>query len=68
MQPKTLVLLPMAVNMFASKETMVNLNARAMLIMSWRVMAKVVEVLRNVVTVNLNMSLQPNICGKVDSS
>ena len=48
MQPKTLVLLPMAVNMFASKGTMVNLNARAMLIMSWRVMAKVVEVLRNV--------------------
>ena len=48
MQPKTLVLLTMAVNMFASKGTMVNLNACAMLIMSWRVMAKVVEVLRNV--------------------
>ena len=68
MQPKTLVLLTMAVNMFASKGTMMNLNACAMLIMSWRVMAKVVEVLRNVVTVNFNMSLQRNICGKVDSS
>ena len=68
MQPKRLVLLPMAVNMFASKGTMMNLNARAMLIMSWRVMAKVVEVLRNVVTVNFNMSLQRNICDKVDSS
>ena len=68
MQPKTLVLLTMAVKMFASKGTMVNLNARAMLIMSWRVMAKVVEVLRNVVTVNFKMSLQRNICVKVDSS
>ena len=48
MQPKTLVLLKMAVNMFASKGTMMILTARAMLIMSWRVMAKVVEVLRNV--------------------
>ena len=68
MQPKILVLLTMAVNMFASKGTMMNLNARAMLIMSRRVMANVVEVLRNVVTVNFNMSLQRNICDKVDSS
>ena len=47
---------------------MMNLNARAMLIMSWTVMAEVAEVLRNFASMNFNMSLQRNICSKVDSS
>ena len=58
----------MAVNMFASQGTMMNLNARAMLIISWTVLAKVAEVLRNFATMNFNMSLQRNMCSKVDSS
>ena len=47
LQPKTLVPLVMAANMFATEETITNQNAPAVLITSWRVTERVVEVLSN---------------------
>ena len=43
-QPQTLVLLTMAVNMFASKEAITKQHVLALLITSWRAMENVVEV------------------------
>ena len=44
LQPKTLVPLVMAANMFATKRTITKQNAPAVLITSCRVMGRVVEV------------------------
>ena len=45
LQPQTLVLLLMAVSMFASKETITKQHAPVLPIMSWRAMERLAEVL-----------------------
>jgi len=55
-QPQTLVLLDMAVNMSASKESMTKQRVPVLLITSWRMMERLAETSTNVIQLILSIA------------
>jgi len=55
-QPQTLVLLGMAVNMCASKESMTKQRVPVLLITSWRMMERLAETSTNVIQLILSIA------------